>query len=187
MIYVIHKKDFQKSLWKNGQGVTYQISIYPTNCSVIKNDFIWRLSQAEVKSDNSFSSFPECERKLTVVSGVGLNLNQTALRQNQVHTFSGEEPIDCTLIDHESVLDLGLIYKKNLVQAEFKFVNVDDTHTVNLSGRTDFLYLLNGETCHIENELLTQRNIIQIENEAFVQLKNPSQTPLRLIHIEIKY
>ena len=188
MIQVIHKENFQKSLWKNGLGITYQIAIYPNDSDVTKNNFIWRLSQAEVQNENSFSIFPDCERKLTIIQGAGLYLNQSPLRQNQIHTFSGEENIQCSLIEQEPVLDLGLIYKKNLVQANFYFLDVHDSDIkLYLNGRTDFLYLFDGEACLIQDQILNKGNIAQVENEAFVEIKRKHQTSLRLIHIEIKY
>lgn len=185
MIRLIERSDFKISLWKNGKGTTRQIAIYPENSSVEKNDFFWRLSQAEVQNSNSFSLFPECERQLTVLSGAGLLLNNLPLTPEQVHIFSGEQIIECELIDNQPVIDLGIIYKKNLVQAQFKILEIKDSVKLELIGPTHFFYLLSGTQCLIEQSKLTTGNILQVDHEVSIHIQ--CEPSIKLIHIGFMY
>ena len=55
--------------WKNGGGVTREIG------GELKDDqYIWRLSMADVTRDGAFSIFPGLVRILTVIAGYGMNL-----------------------------------------------------------------------------------------------------------------
>ncbi|KAI3654439.1 hypothetical protein MP228_001158 [Amoeboaphelidium protococcarum] len=56
----IHKKppDYVRMPWKNGCGITYQICIHPESASFPSDQFLWRLSSAEINSPCNFSQFP---------------------------------------------------------------------------------------------------------------------------------
>ncbi len=53
--------------WKNGGGVTREIAASPPGAGF--DDFRWRVSMAEVRSDGPFSLFPEVDRILAVIEG----------------------------------------------------------------------------------------------------------------------
>ena len=53
--------------WKNGGGVTSEIAVSPPGASF--DDFDWRISMARVDADGPFSSFPDIDRTLTILSG----------------------------------------------------------------------------------------------------------------------
>lgn len=58
--------------WKNGGGVTHEIAVSPPDASL--EDFVWRLSMAEVAADGPFSSFAGIDRTLALMSGAGIEL-----------------------------------------------------------------------------------------------------------------
>ncbi|MFN9927385.1 MAG: HutD family protein, partial [Phenylobacterium sp.] len=49
--------------WKNGGGITRELAVWPPGASF--DDFVWRVSMAEVHQDGPFSSFPGVDRILT--------------------------------------------------------------------------------------------------------------------------
>lgn len=132
MIQFEHLKfsDCKSMPWKNGKGPTKQIKIFPDDASIEKNDFIWRLSSAEVCESGPFSVFPNYQRILTVLEGQGLKLsyenNKEACFANidstKVIEFRGDDQIFCQLIGSK-VLDLNFIYQRNQIKAEFGFMN----------------------------------------------------------------
>ena len=90
--------------WKNGGGITRQIAIWPPEASL--EDFQWRISTAEVRSEGPFSSYP-CVDRILIVATPG---RQTVLSSpdwaapRPLHYgiplyFHGETPITATLPD----------------------------------------------------------------------------------------
>lgn len=53
--------------WKNGGGVTSEVLVHPSGAGF--DDFVWRISIADVASDGPFSRFPGVDRVLTVLAG----------------------------------------------------------------------------------------------------------------------
>ncbi|MER5960224.1 HutD family protein [Streptomyces sp. NPDC056121] len=88
--------------WKNGGGVTRNIAASPPDAGT--DDFVWRVSLAEVEGDGPFSAFPEVDRTLTMVEGAGMELTlggeQRTVDERYVpQDFRGDVPTDCHLID----------------------------------------------------------------------------------------
>ncbi len=59
--------------WKNGGGVTREIALGPAGAG--PEEFLWRLSIAEVATSGPFSVFSGIDRTLTVLEGDGLKLD----------------------------------------------------------------------------------------------------------------
>ena len=55
------------SPWKNGGGSTVEIAVHPEGAGI--DDFEWRVSVADVRSDGPFSRFEGVDRILTLLSG----------------------------------------------------------------------------------------------------------------------
>lgn len=104
--------------WKNGQGTTYQLDIYPANSSIAENNFDYRISFAEINGQNNFSKFLNYQRYLTVVLGDGIKFNQEELLQNQIILFNGDLDVESDILNSISVLDLGVIFNPQKVSAE---------------------------------------------------------------------
>ncbi|MDD4974894.1 MAG: HutD family protein [Bacteriovorax sp.] len=165
MITLIKKSSYKESLWKNGKGLTRQIAIFPKNATVAANDFLWRISSAKVSQSDQFSHFPHCERQLVVWSGIGLLINGKPLLPNSPLTFSGEENIHCDLINDSPVVDLGIIYKKELIQASLKVLRVTTPATIDLNPGIHFLFLAIGDGCIIGENNLEVGDTLKIKNE----------------------
>jgi environmental stress-induced protein Ves len=80
--------------WKNGGGSTKEIAIFPPNAGL--DDFIWRVSVAEIKQPSAYSLFPQVDRTQVLIAGPSLTLrNQTGLTKRllafQPFSFAGEQ------------------------------------------------------------------------------------------------
>jgi len=88
--------------WKNGQGRTRPLAIYPPNAGM--DDFLWRISVAEVDSAAPFSRFPGVDRWIALLHGPGfvMRLDRTRThrleRRFETFAFSGDAMVDVELI-----------------------------------------------------------------------------------------
>ncbi|MGX1671950.1 HutD/Ves family protein [Streptomyces sp. NPDC055400] len=88
--------------WKNGGGVTRNIAASPPDAGT--DEFVWRVSLADVAGDGPFSAFPDVDRTLTMVEGAGMELTlgddrRTVDECYAPQDFRGDVPTDCHLID----------------------------------------------------------------------------------------
>ncbi|MEU8888225.1 HutD family protein [Streptomyces sp. NPDC048442] len=101
--------------WKNGGGITREITGFPAGASAA--GFEWRISLAEVATNGPFSEFPGVDRILTMVEGKGmaLTLNGTAPRlvdaRHVPQHFPGDVPTDCRLLEGP-VANLNVMYRR---------------------------------------------------------------------------
>jgi uncharacterized protein len=90
----IHVSDVPSVAWKNGGGSTKEIAAFPPNAGL--NDFIWRVSVAEINQPSAYSLFPQVDRTQVLIAGLSLTLqNQTGLTKRllafQPFSFAGEQ------------------------------------------------------------------------------------------------
>lgn len=164
----IRKLEKYKTMpWKNGGGITKEMAIEPLTAKFPQDDFLWRLSSAEIQSKNSFSNFPGYDRILFVINGAGLSLYEKSLDDNQslkkvdlkpLHPFlfQGETLIECELLantpdrntqPNNQVVDLGLIFKRNHIKADakvFSFSETNQTYDMPLHEGTNLLVCTAG-------------------------------------------
>jgi environmental stress-induced protein Ves len=117
------QKDYKFMPWKNGGGSTTELSIFPQEASL--DDFVWRLSMANVNTSGPFSHFAQIDRSLAILAGEGLILHNdseqsadnsvTLTQQSMPYRFSGEMPINAELIAG-AVLDLNLMTRRDVCQ-----------------------------------------------------------------------
>lgn len=131
---ILTPNDFKRMPWKNGQGITYEIDLESH-----EDQWLWRLSMAEVEKESSFSEFKSFNRWLSVIQGPGVNLNQISLPLHRIHFFHGETPIQCTL-KKGKVTDLGIIFDREKVSAQMDFYSLSKGQT---EISIEYLYPLN--------------------------------------------
>lgn len=119
---VITSSAYKVMPWRNGQGVTSEIEIYPADADVSKNNFIWRVSSARIRTASPFSLFLGFDRILAVWKGQGLRLNDELHEPMTPFSFSGNESKDCEPVGEE-VTDLGIIYRREKVEASMETKN----------------------------------------------------------------
>lgn len=134
---LLKKSNFKVMPWKNGKGITSEITIFPQGTSIPANDFHWRLSCAQVNADGPFSVFPGYDRILTVINGRGLKLNQRQLTLRETYSFPGDQVIESSLIDGP-VVDFGIIYRRNLYNCTMSWEQGFESELVTLEPGTHF-------------------------------------------------
>jgi environmental stress-induced protein Ves len=103
--------------WKNGQGFTTELFIYPPGVDFAREPFFVRISSATVASPRSiFSLFPGCRRVLVALDGSlrlrhggGEEKEWLALCPMVPHCFDGGEKTECELTGDAPVTDFNLI------------------------------------------------------------------------------
>jgi environmental stress-induced protein Ves len=110
--------------WKNGGGVTREVAVFPERAGM--NDFVWRVSIADVAQAGPFSRFDGIDRTLVLLSGAGMVLDETGARAVKSHPltraldiarFDGEAQIDARLIDGATG-DFNLMVRRDAAQGE---------------------------------------------------------------------
>ncbi|MFM0727362.1 HutD family protein [Paraburkholderia strydomiana] len=110
--------------WKNGGGVTREVAVFPERAGM--NDFVWRVSIADVAQAGPFSRFEGIDRTLVLLSGAGMVLDETGARAVKSHPltraldiarFDGEARIDARVVDG-ATRDFNLMVRRDAAQGE---------------------------------------------------------------------
>lgn len=105
--------------WKNGGGVTREVAAFPEGAGF--DDFLWRVSMAEVRADGPFSAFPGVDRVLAVLEG-RLRLEVEGLAHIELSPesppafFPGDAPTHGTVLAGP-VLDLNVMTRRGRARA----------------------------------------------------------------------
>lgn len=100
---IIRGHDCPIAPWKNGMGTTREIAVQPSLSGT--DDFLWRVSVAEVNSAAPFSSFPGVDRHIALLDGAGFRMTLDGDRTHTLDTrfkpfaFAGESTVAVALID----------------------------------------------------------------------------------------
>lgn len=182
--------------WKNGNGITREIAIWPKDASFEQGNFTWRLSTAEVSAEGPFSTFPDMERLLTLVSGSEIVLEfpdlRKAVKAGQVLRFNGEVEASA-LLPAGQVSDLGLIYDPDQVLAKFTIIDLKARpRSFSLTSPTVFIFCVSGELAAAvfpgENEFTLQRGdtlMVGDHPDERVLFLDPGESESRVIAVEI--
>nr|WP_199045425.1 HutD family protein [Dyella sp. ASV24] len=99
--HIIRAVDMQPQPWKNGMGVTREVARFPTDAG--SDDFVWRISVAEVNSAAPFSIFPGIDRQIVLLDGDGFTMTLDGKQQHALTTplepfaFPGESQVDVAM------------------------------------------------------------------------------------------
>lgn len=99
--------------WRNGGGRTRELLAWPA-----ADDWLLRVSVAEIEADGPFSPFPNVDRCFAVLDGAGVELAlpsglvRLGPRDDAV-SFAGEEAPGCRLIDGPT-RDLNLMARRGV-------------------------------------------------------------------------
>lgn len=182
MEMILKKEHFRQMPWKNGQGVTQEIDVFPVGSDYTKGDFHWRLSSAEVNADTTFSRFPGYDRHLIVLSGDGLRLNQHSLLPLQVHSFQGEDVIQCSLLGG-GVVDLGIIYRRDLYTCEMKIVTFAHSEKIFFGDGIHYLKSLTAPI-RVNSDSLNTDDILKVEGNEIAEIQGTGY-PIQVLKISI--
>ena len=121
---VLSPADYRRMPWKNGAGRTTELASFPAGA--VLDAFDWRVSIADVDRDGPFSTFPGIDRTIVLLAGAGMRLGGggravTLRAPYEPHAFSGDDAIECTLIDGP-VRDFNLMVRRGRATGEVAIV-----------------------------------------------------------------
>ncbi len=116
--------EYRRERWRNGLGWTREIHRQPLpDATSTDDDWLWRLSIAEVEQDAAFSAFPGIDRELVLLRGDGLRLrfdDGETVELEPPHgrcRFSGERPLRGEPIGGVTH-DFNLMWRRDRIDAE---------------------------------------------------------------------
>jgi environmental stress-induced protein Ves len=167
--------------WKNGGGITREIAIDPPDSSLLKGDFTWRLSAAEIHKQGIFSRFDGFERQLIVWNGSGVELGGSRLSKMIPFRFDGATEINC--VPEEKISDLGIIFRAEQVSVGMEVISIE---SLELQTGTHFLFSTVDGT-RIDSETVDRGDTLRIDVEEVraktVQIRSASNASVILISI----
>jgi uncharacterized protein len=116
---VFRTADRQPTRWRNGGGITFEVVSFPAGSGL--DDFLWRISMAEVTQSGAFSVFPNVDRTLAIIEG-RLLLDTAGQgiavldQQSPALTFSGDVLTVGTPVS-EVVKDLNVMTRRGQFSA----------------------------------------------------------------------
>jgi hypothetical protein len=120
---IIRAQDCPPQPWKNGLGTTREIAVHSSGAG--GDDFLWRVSIAEVDSAAPFSSFPGIDRYIALLDGAGFTMTLDDDRNHALTTpfapfaFAGEAKVAVTLADGPT-RDFNLMVRRAQARGEVK-------------------------------------------------------------------
>jgi len=118
---IIRWRECRATPWKNGMGRTRELAIHPPGASM--DDFIWRVSVAEVDSASPFSAFPGIDRHIALLEGAGFTMTLDDGRVHALTTpfapfaFPGEAQVSVSL-KNGPTRDFNLMIRRALGHGE---------------------------------------------------------------------
>ena len=120
---ILRNADYRRMRWKNGDGWTTELAVFPEATGDAGSAFDWRISIAEIERDGAFSTFPHYERYIALLDGIGMELHFDAApsvrldRRLQFFRFAGEWQTDGRLLSGP-VRDFNVIVRRDAIRAE---------------------------------------------------------------------
>lgn len=142
---IIRAADCPPIPWKNGQGLTREIAIYPS-CADSEH-FLWRVSVAEVNRAAPFSAFPGIDRHIALLDGAGFTMTLDDNREHALLTpfesfaFAGEARVTVTLAGGPT-RDFNLMTRRGHVHGEVIAWTTPGVYRVD--GDTVLIYAARG-------------------------------------------
>ena len=140
--------------WKNGMGRTRELAVVPAGAGM--DDFLWRVSVAEVDSAAPFSAFPGIDRTIVLLEGEGFVM---ALDDGRTHAltepfapfaFRGEAQVSVTLAGG-ATRDFNLMVRRDRARGGIRVWRHGDH--ARLQGQTVMLYCARGRL-ELDGEVL---------------------------------
>jgi environmental stress-induced protein Ves len=150
--HVRQLNDIPPTPWRNGGGTTRELAVWPQT-----ENWVWRMSVADVAQGGPFSAFAGVHRWFAVLSGGGVQLT-IEQRRHVLHDdtapfdFDGDVPVDCQLLDGPTQ-DFNLMVKQG-VAVSMKRLHAPFERTLN-TPKTIAIYAVNtGARVLLNTEVL---------------------------------
>ncbi len=140
--------------WKNGGGSTRTVAVSPEGAGF--DDFVWRVSIAEVEQSGAFSSFPGIDRTILLLDGAGMVLDgsdgvaHALTTPFEPYAFRGEDVLEARLVDGIS-RDFNVMVRRGRVRGAVRLWDCADAvqcmgEALFYCARGDFEVTSGGET-----------------------------------------
>lgn len=133
MSNILRERDCPSVAWKNGQGRTRQLAIYPANAD--SDTFVWRVSVAEVDSAVPFSSFPGVDRQIALLRGAGFTMTLDGRQRHALvapfepFAFPGEADVEVELVGG-ATQDFNLMLRRGKAAGRIDVLRGAGSHIV---------------------------------------------------------
>lgn len=113
--------DLPATPWKNGGGVTRELACHPQGTGL--DDFVWRVSIADVAASGPFSRFPGVDRIIMLLDGDGMQLQFENGKRHALtealrpYRFRGEAELYAQLADGPSK-DFNLMFRRAYAEGQ---------------------------------------------------------------------
>jgi environmental stress-induced protein Ves len=202
-VVLLSREDYRIMKWKNGNGVSQEIAIFPNHAMFSTDPFLWRLSSAQMTEGGAFSQFAGYDRYITLLEGSGLKLSVGAnhqeilVRKGEAHQFSGDEVVTSDLLS-DAVTDLNLIVRRDQVKATFEVIKLSGKpRSFELEGKVIFIVGVVGSiavSVYPGEQEFNIRNLdtLRISTEELSSCKqaillDPKEKHCFLVLIELKF
>jgi uncharacterized protein len=129
--HVIRAADIAPQPWKNGMGVTREIARFPRDAG--SDDFLWRVSVAEVNSAAPFSAFPGIDRQIVLIDGEGFDMTLDGAHRHSLTTpfapfaFPGEAQVEVAMAGG-ATRDFNLMVRRAWGRGEVRVCHEPGSH-----------------------------------------------------------
>ena len=186
--------EYRTMPWKNGQGMTREVWAYPEGTTL--DNFVWRVSCAQVRQAGAFSQMLGIERTLMILRGMlrvqdlraqyAVDLNA----QSAPFVFNGSTAVHAEPIHADGVVeDFNVMTRMGDCCHAARRLNIVGTHDEQLIGDFMLIYHEGGAPVHINHPsecVLNAGETLLVqgenENEKIVHL-SATQAALIVVHI----
>ncbi|WP_201313816.1 HutD family protein [Dyella sp. EPa41] len=152
--HIIRAADTQPQPWKNGMGTTREIARFPADAC--NEDFLWRVSVAEVNSAAPFSTFPGVDREIVLLEGDGFTMTLDGAREHALvipfepFAFVGEARVEVTMAGG-ATRDFNLMIRRAWGRGEVRTLMQPGSHEP--APSCVLLYVARGMVTTIDGDL----------------------------------
>ncbi|MGV1832421.1 HutD family protein [Agrobacterium vitis] len=151
---ILRREDYRRMPWKNGQGMTEEILIFPPDSGL--GDFDYRLSIAHVGANGPFSTFPGVDRSIALLEGDGMVLSlsdgqDVTLKQgSEPLAFSGDWAVSSRNLGSKTI-DLNIMTRRSHFRHSMQRGNLEALHGQVITTTITTLAVFNSDATVIAN------------------------------------
>ncbi len=145
-VRILRRSSFVATPWKNGGGITHEAIRVPAT----GDQFLWRVSVAEIESSGAFSDFTGYHRTMVLLRGSGVHLNfsdgcRSDLRSiGDMAQFDGALAAQCELVGGPCV-DLNLIVSNTLALPRIRIERLRSDLRVQEYAASSLIFCIQGD------------------------------------------
>ncbi len=168
--------------WANGLGTTAVIARSPDI-----DDWVWRLSLADVVTDGPFSTMPGIDRWIAVAAGDGMDLSIDGgepvriQHHDPAYAFDGGAVTSCRLLDGP-IRDLNLMLRRGAASGSLELHRLAPNETLHAPADTMAMVVLDGGV-HCGRGTLHEGDAVVVQDEPVGVIEAVSQARVAFARI----